>query len=1436
MGSGASQNAAPSNPNKNIEEAKASFQNSSQQESAPGSPDAVPSSSVPPRKETREERQLKKLAVGATGYNDVHREYDAKAAMAKKPGDVNAEDSAKQGYGTAQFTEKDMVRLAQQGKGANFKAPPPRQPPPNVTFGTSNAAGAKPQPKPANPQATNTVVHSPPPSILPAAMAPSDAPPPRYANPGAPQMTQQQVARQQQSQQQAIRQPAPLQQPNSVKQGPAVPSKLSASQKKYAVTGQADVSDDSDEEGENPGEEDLYDWIDDDPGENRSAKSISVASYGSSAKPTGARGTDEKPQGTPQGGGGSGSQPGSTRGKLNLKVDIAIGKNASSSSMVEDDSKMGYFADDAVSSSSTPTARPRNVPVLNIPMGQTPSGAQYKPVDVASSGTNPSVLGKPHPPGPNGPRGAPIMAVSPHSRPGAGPPSPGAAHSPIVMHGPRPSVGSPVQGGPHGGPNAAMASRGSIGNSIYSSTESVVSIGAVMRGSADQNPYTTGGPPTGPGGTPNPFAAGQGGTPLAKHGGPRPNMNMGPRMTPPRPMKNVVPHAVKETTDVKRNKIQMPTNMAHAKPTAGNWLKKRYIVNNYIMLDTLGAGSYAEVRLCKDRTTENLYAMKIFSRDLLKKKKHSHQAETFFDDIRREVAIMKKLVHPNVLRLYEVLDDPNVNKMYLVLEYMKNGDLITLLERERKDGKSTNSGRETEDKKESKNKTMHPLPEGEVWNIFRQVAAGIRYLHFQNVVHGDIKPQNLLVSEQGIIKIADFGISKMLSDGEAITDGAGTPAFMSPELCAGGAFSGQLADVWALGATIFMLKFGHPPWVATNVLNLYNKIQTEPLVFPSTYHIDPGLKDLLTRMMIKNPDERFTIQQCLQHPWFRQPPPPSKFRPPEKLTEHESVSQSEGAVAVKQSSSATPMAQSFFAKPLPPSYHAEQESASNQPVVTDIDQKEMQMSIGVRFKDHLSSKDPGAKPVDTDADADIDDLFKTNVDDGEEDDEDDDDDDALVEYGGEKAEAKEEAKAAEEEEEDVMLTNWGDDVFEMVDDGDHDDDDDDDDDDGAMPPGKSVKAEAKAQDSAQSTAESVTAHVEMTDAELQRRQNKFQKKNKHKSTKSLLTVSDQSKHSISGASNDFGADAKESSKGPVKMGNRPPSIAQLMAERKASTTSTDSTPSVTPNKGGSKLRPSSKGRKKYDDDEDDEDDDDVQPMSIGDFSNMMDTLACQPEKKTPHHLHGPPLVVKINKIKIQAEYMNSFNDVKFAFHCEQGNRTGQEDRCVVIPNVAKLRQFGDQHGVQAEVPVEGGVCEELLKFSIVCVFDGHGGDSVSQHLHDNFVNTLTAKYEQLMSQQQRNLSQLLTNTFEEMDSEMCKVLRDSDDEAGSTGVVAVYDGRRHTLTVANVGDSSCVLCMSDGTASRALKMHRLSDTAERERVLKANARIIGNRYDNDCVG
>ena len=97
------------------------------------------------------------------------------------------------------------------------------------------------------------------------------------------------------------------------------------------------------------------------------------------------------------------------------------------------------------------------------------------------------------------------------------------------------------------------------------------------------------------------------------------------------------PHTVTETNSVKRKRAELPSNMAHALPTKGEWLSKRYVVNNYILLDLLGTGSYAEVRLCKEKSTDDLFAVKILNKSVMQKRKVG-QASTAMDDVKREAA------------------------------------------------------------------------------------------------------------------------------------------------------------------------------------------------------------------------------------------------------------------------------------------------------------------------------------------------------------------------------------------------------------------------------------------------------------------------------------------------------------------------------------------------------------------------------------------------------------------------------------------------------------------------------------------------------------------------------------------------------------------------------------------------------------------------------
>ncbi|KAF9945778.1 protein kinase ssp1, partial [Modicella reniformis] len=164
-------------------------------------------------------------------------------------------------------------------------------------------------------------------------------------------------------------------------------------------------------------------------------------------------------------------------------------------------------------------------------------------------------------------------------------------------------------------------------------------------------------------------------------------------------------------------------------PMTGNKM-----INKYMVVRELGRGVHGKVKLCRDTTTNEFCAIKIVDKTTRRRLGRSQQSNE--QKIRREIAIMKKCVHPNVVRLIEVIDDPNARKIYLVLEYMEGGEV---------------RWKDTEDK------PILPLQHARL--IFRDVVLGLEYLHMQGIIHRDIKPANLLLSVDNSVKISDFGVS-----------------------------------------------------------------------------------------------------------------------------------------------------------------------------------------------------------------------------------------------------------------------------------------------------------------------------------------------------------------------------------------------------------------------------------------------------------------------------------------------------------------------------------------------------------------------------------------------------------------------------------------------------------------------------------------------------
>ncbi|KAH7440414.1 hypothetical protein KP509_04G106000 [Ceratopteris richardii] len=218
-------------------------------------------------------------------------------------------------------------------------------------------------------------------------------------------------------------------------------------------------------------------------------------------------------------------------------------------------------------------------------------------------------------------------------------------------------------------------------------------------------------------------------------------------------------------------------------------------------------------------------------------------SQTALTDVMREVEIMKILHHPRIVNLIEVIDDPDSDHFYMVLEYVEGGGIF------RESGPPGGIGQAT------------------AQLYFRDTVEGLVYLHKKNVVHGDIKPENLLVTSEGRIKIGDFSISQMFESGNDLMQRSpGTPVFTAPECCTGSQYHGKIADIWALGVTLYCMVFGCYPFIDDTLQDLYDKILHKELSLPDLSN--HRLAHLLERLLCKDPKMRISLEEVARHPWF----------------------------------------------------------------------------------------------------------------------------------------------------------------------------------------------------------------------------------------------------------------------------------------------------------------------------------------------------------------------------------------------------------------------------------------------------------------------------------------------------------------------------------------------------------------------------------------
>ncbi|XP_033480246.2 serine/threonine-protein kinase DCLK2 isoform X3 [Epinephelus lanceolatus] len=285
------------------------------------------------------------------------------------------------------------------------------------------------------------------------------------------------------------------------------------------------------------------------------------------------------------------------------------------------------------------------------------------------------------------------------------------------------------------------------------------------------------------------------------------------------------------------NNHQEQTNRLSPEVNGNRYLPASTILEKYKIGKVIGDGNFAVVKECVERSTGKEFALKIIDKAKCSGKEHL---------IENEVAVLRKVKHPNIIMLIEEVDTPS--ELYLVMELVKGGDLFDAI---------TSSAKYTE-------RDASVM----VYNL----AEALKYLHSTNIVHRDIKPENLLVFEYPngtkSLKLGDFGLATVV-EGPLYTV-CGTPTYVAPEIISESGY-GLKVDIWAAGVITYILLCGFPPFRSESNLqeDLFDQILQGQLDFPSPYwdNITDSAKELIGKMLQVNVEARYTAQDILSHPW-----------------------------------------------------------------------------------------------------------------------------------------------------------------------------------------------------------------------------------------------------------------------------------------------------------------------------------------------------------------------------------------------------------------------------------------------------------------------------------------------------------------------------------------------------------------------------------------
>ncbi|KTG03479.1 hypothetical protein cypCar_00011472 [Cyprinus carpio] len=255
-------------------------------------------------------------------------------------------------------------------------------------------------------------------------------------------------------------------------------------------------------------------------------------------------------------------------------------------------------------------------------------------------------------------------------------------------------------------------------------------------------------------------------------------------------------------------------------------------VGNYRLLKTIGKGNFAKVKLARHVLTGREVAVKIIDKTQLN--------PTSLQKLFREVRIMKVLNHPNIVKLFEVIETEKT--LYLIMEYASGGEVFDYL---------VAHGR---------------MKEKEARAKFRQIVSAVQYCHQKRIVHRDLKAENLLLDADMNIKIADFGFSNEFTIGSKLDTFCGSPPYAAPELFQGKKYDGPEVDVWSLGVILYTLVSGSLPFDGQNLKELRERVLRGKYRIP--FYMSTDCENLLKKLLVLNPGKRGSLEQIMKDRWM----------------------------------------------------------------------------------------------------------------------------------------------------------------------------------------------------------------------------------------------------------------------------------------------------------------------------------------------------------------------------------------------------------------------------------------------------------------------------------------------------------------------------------------------------------------------------------------